>query len=96
MELKPWQHMPGNLCVSTKDRQLVLIERVFIRLPDQTNDLNEPKLERYIIDHLGRKNVLSDQTQWICLRGNESSQQPDVTYTRQRKYGMPRNKSLRP
>jgi hypothetical protein len=95
MELKPWQRKPGNLCLATKDRQLVLIEKVFIRLPDQTNNLNEPMLERCIIDHLGSKNVLSDQTQWIYLRGNESSQEPDVTYARQRKRGVPRNKALR-
>lgn len=91
--LKPWQH--ATLCALNKDFQLVLIEKVFVRLPDEINGLSEAKVDHWIVDQHGRKNILLDRTEWVYLRGNESPNQPFVTFPQKRKRGEPRKRSDR-
>ncbi len=76
---KPWRHT--SLCTLNESFQLVLIERVLVRLPDKINELANAEIVRIVIDSNGRKDVIRDRTQWIRLKGNESKNRFTVTFS---------------
>jgi hypothetical protein len=90
-DLKPWACSPVNLCKAQKG-EIILISKVFIRIPDRINQLAEPVIVKIEIDP--RKNPLTDKTEWIYLKGDDSPLRPTVGFSQKRAHGMPRKKAL--
>ena len=89
--LSPWAYSPGNLCVAYKG-EIALISKVFVRIPDGINRLTEAVIVKTQIDP--RKNPLTDKTEWIYLKGDDSPLRSTVGYSQKRAHGMPRKKAL--
>ena len=89
--LSPWACRPANLCVA-HEGEIALISKVFVRIPDEINQLTEPVIVRKEIDP--SKNPLADKTEWIYLKGDDSPLRSTVGYSQKRAYGMPRKKAL--
>ena len=88
--LSPWACSPANLCVA-HEGEIALISKVFVRIPDRINQLTEPVIKIQIDPS---KNPLTDKTEWIYLKGDDSPLHSTVVYSQKRAHGMPRKKAL--
>lgn len=89
--LSPWACSPANLC-RAHEGEIVLINKVFVLIPDEINQLTETVIVKKQIDP--SKNPLTDKTEWIYFKGGDSPLRSTVGYSQKRAYGIPRNKAL--